>query len=336
MNSILSFKISAFVYFKRHLPLSKIIFLFCCLFALTSCESRKTIVNSLDEREANEILVFLAAKGIDANKVQSVAAASGGGGPKIVLWDISVPNDQSLEAMSLLNQAGLPRLPSRNLLNIFTGSGLVPSEMEQKIRYQAGLADQIASVIRKIDGVLDADVQISFPEENPLNPAENKQPITAAVWVKNNGVLDDPNLHLVSKIKRLVAASVPGLNYNNVTVVGERVHFNLLPASPSESEEEKHWVSIWSVVLAKDSVSLFRTILFSFTFALLILVLVLAWLLWKIFPILHAHGLKELFHLKPLSAAHPPEAAPPAESETKIEEKEKDAENVADKNIDQT
>jgi type III secretion protein J len=206
-----------------------IFFIFClCLPLLTSCESRKIIVNGLDEREANEIIVFLATKGIDASKAQSVAA-SGGGGTKIVLWDISVDSTQALVAMSYLNQAGLPRRQSQNLLNIFTGAGLVPSEMEQKIRYQAGLAEQIASTIRKIDGVLDAEVQISFPEENPLNPNEKKQPITASVWVKHNGVLDDPNSHLVSKIKRLVAASVPGLDYDNVTVIGERARFNETP-----------------------------------------------------------------------------------------------------------
>jgi Type III secretory pathway, lipoprotein EscJ len=150
-----------------------IILLCFCLPLLTSCESRKIIVNGLDEREANEILVFLSNKNLDAVKVAN-AGAGGGGGSKLVLWDISVDSAQALDAMAYLNQAGLPRRRSQNLLNIFTGAGLVPSEMEQKIRYQAGLGEQIASIIRKIDGILDAEVQISFPEEDPLNPLEKK------------------------------------------------------------------------------------------------------------------------------------------------------------------
>lgn len=324
-----------------------------CLPLLTGCESRKIIVNALDERDANEILVFLSTKGVDAVKVQNVAAAGGGGGgAKIVLWDISVKNDQALEAMSMLNQAGLPRRRSQNLLNIFTGAGLVPSEMEQKIRYQAGLAEQIASTIRKIDGILDAEVQISFPEEEPLNPnAEKKQKITASVYVKHNGVLDDPNSHLVTKIKRLVAASVPGLDYDNVTVIGERARFSESPINPiSASEEEKHYVSVWSVIIAKDSVTRFRILFFSFTLLILILAVILIWLSWKIHPVLKAHGgLKELFHLKPLTGTPPEPLSPEAEEKEKEKEKgkekgkegeaktkEKEEKSIAEKDIDQT
>lgn len=182
-------------------------------------------MNNLDEREANEIIVFLSTKGIPATKVQ--AASEGGAGPgKAVMWNIVVDSDQANEAMGLLNQVGLPRRRSENLLGIFSNVGLVPSGMQEKIRYQAGLAEQIASTIRKIDGVLDADVQISFPEEDPLNPNANKQKITASVYVKHNGILDDPNAHLTSRIKRLVSGSINGLDYDNVTVIGDRARYS--------------------------------------------------------------------------------------------------------------
>ncbi len=75
----------------------------------TSCESKKTIVNGLDEKEANEIWVYLSNKGIDVSKVQSTEGGGGGGGKKAVLWDIQVPSDRAADALSLLNQAGLPR-----------------------------------------------------------------------------------------------------------------------------------------------------------------------------------------------------------------------------------
>jgi type III secretion protein J len=316
---------------------SRLTLLCFTLFLLSSCESRKTIVNALDEREANEILVFLSTKGIDAVKIQSTAA-TGSGGAKLVLWDISVNGEQAVEAMSMLNQAGLPRRRSQNLLNIFTGSGLVPSEMEQKIRYQSGLAEQIASTIRKIDGVLDAEVQISFPEEDPLNPTKNKQPITASVWVKHNGILDDPNSHLVTKIKRLVAASVPGLDYDNVTVVGERARFSELGAYPSAQEEEKQYVSIWSIVIAKESTTLFRIIFFTFTSLILLFILVTIWLSWKLYPLLRNHGgIKELFHIRPLGTEKPLETKPEEEvKEATKEEKEEADKNLADKDVDHT
>lgn len=307
---------------------------------MTSCESRKIIVNGLDEREANEILVFLSNKNVDAVKVQNVAAAGGGGGgSKIVLWDISVDSNQALDAMAYLNQAGLPRRRSQNLLNIFTGAGLVPSEMEQKIRYQAGLAEQIASTIRKIDGILDAEVQISFPEEDPLNPAEKKQKITASVYVKHNGVLDDPNSHLTTKIKRLVAASVPGLDYDNVTIIGERARFSDFPMgiSPSVSEEEKHYVNIWSLIIAKESVTRFRLIFFTFTILILLLAISLIWLGWKMYPFIkELGGIKELFKLHPLTTKKTEPEAPVDEKETPAIASEEKSKSLADKDVDQT
>lgn len=303
---------------------------------LTSCESRKVIVNSQYEREANEIVVFLTQRGIDATKVAS--PTSGGGGSKgPALFDISVPAEQATEAMSVLNQAGLPRKPSQNLLNIFSNVGLVPSEIEQKIRYQAGLAEQIASTIRKIDGVLDAEVQISFPEENPLNPAEKKERPTASVYVKHNGVLDDPNSHLITKIKSYVAASVPNLDFNNVTVIPDRARYSEQPAGVLQTgEEEKHYVSVWSLVIAQESLNRFRAIFFTFIVLILLLLLSLIWLIWKIFPLMRAEkGYKELFSLHPFKTS-PKGEAPKPEEKSEAKAKETEEKGLVDEDIDET
>lgn len=317
--------------------LSALMLLCICLPLLTSCESQKIIVNNLDEREANEIIVYLSTRGINATK-SPAPAAGGGGGSKIPLYDINVNSDVALEAMSYLNQAGLPRRRSQNLLNLFTGAGLVPSEMEQKIRYEAGLAEQIASTIRKMDGVLDAEVQLSFPQEDPLNPQEKKGVITASVFVKHNGVLDDPNSHLISKIKRFVSASVTGLLTDNVTVVGEKTRYSDLPlgAPGTGIEEEKQYVSIWSLIIAKESVTRFRIIFFTFTFLLLVILSLMIWMTWKISPLLKGKGgFKELFKLKPLQHDTTEKPAETKEGES-AEEKAKQEQVQADKDVDQT
>jgi type III secretion protein J len=297
---------------------------------LTSCESRRTIVNGLDEKEANEIIVFLSTKGIDATKVQASSEGAGGGG-KGVLWNISVESSQANEAMALLNQVGLPRRRGQNLLGIFSNVGLVPSGMQEKIRYQAGLAEQIASTIRKIDGVLDADVQISFPDEDPLNPTAPKQKITASVYVKHSGVLDDPNAHLISRIKRLVAGSVNGLDYDNVTVIGDRARFSEAPLGGLQGtlgEEERPYVHVWTLTIAKDSLTRFRIIFFSFTISLLILFLFLLWLLWKIIPVLkQLGGAKRLFSFQPLEI----EAIPSGQAAAPKTEEKKEAPKAEEK-----
>lgn len=316
----------------------------------------------MDEKEANEILVFLSTRGIAASKIR--AAEAGGGGAKIPMFDISVEEDQATEAMALLNQAGLPRRRGQNLLGIFANVGLVPSEMQDKIRYQAGLAEQIASTIRKIDGVLDAEVQISFPEEDPLNPgAEKKQKITASVYVRHSGVLDDPNAHLITKIKRLVAASVVGLDFDNVTVIGDRARMYELPPGSriGGQEEEKHYKTIWSIIVAQESLFRFRLLFFTFTLLILAFILAFIWMGWKIYPLLKEHGgFKELFHFHAVGKGTPPtgeeatqeasppethpapqdkgkkpEAAPPG-SKTPPAESDKGDKGLVDEDIDET
>ena len=140
------------------------LYIFFIVVFLTSCESRRTIVNGLDEKDANEIIVFLATKDVDASKVEG-GESGNTGGTKLVLWNITVPSEKAIEAMSLLNQAGLPRRRRAEPTEYLCAVGTCSSDLQEQIRYQAGLAEQIASTIRKMDGVLDADVQISFPKE---------------------------------------------------------------------------------------------------------------------------------------------------------------------------
>lgn len=283
--------------------LKRFIYFIVLACVLTGCESQRTIVNGVDEKEANEILVFLSANGINATKMQAVSEGAGAGN-KAIMWNINVNEAKGNEAMALLNQVGLPRRRGQNLLGIFSNVGLVPSGMQEKVRYQAGLAEQIASTIRKIDGVLDADVQISFPDEDPLNPGASKQKITAAVYIKHSGVLDDPNAHLTSRIKRLVAGSVNGLDYDNVTVISDRARFgdtSFGGYQASHSGEEDSNVRVWSLSIAKDSLTRFRIVFFSLLTSLAVLVIALVWFVWKFFPVLAAPGaMKKVLSTHPL------------------------------------
>ena len=287
-------------------------FLFSLLLALcllSACENQMMIVSNLDEREANEILVFLASKGIDANKTAATSSAPGSA-QSSAKWTIAVNKKDATDAMAILNQNGLPRIKGVNLLDLFAKQGLMSSEKEETIRYQAGLAEQIATSIRKIDGVIDADVQISFPTAegggSGLNTEATTQKITAAVYVKHQGILDDPNSHLILKIKRLVAGSVNGLDLNDVTVISDKARFTditlgQLPENMTLKAQEKEYVSIWSIVMSKSSASRFRTLFFFLSLFTILFALFAVWLIWKLYPSLKIKegGLKQLFKPTP-------------------------------------
>ncbi len=285
--------------FMREKSLVILFFLAIIAFAMTGCESRKTIVNGLDEREANEILVLLARENIPAYKLKEKETGGGGGG-KTPVWDIAVDAADANRAMAILSANGLPRRRGQNLIELFSAGGLVPSDMQEKIRYQAGLADSIANTIRKIDGIVDADVQLSFPEEDPLNPNAVKGQITASVYVKHTGVLDDPNSHLMTKIKRLVASSVAGLSFDNVTVIPDRTRFSEMNRNKISSNQQD-LVKVWTLVIARESLTRFQIIFFTLCLLVLVLSFMTFWLGWKIFPLLKKRGgLKQLLHITPL------------------------------------
>lgn len=286
-------------------------FLVLCLglVLLAGCETNMVIVSDLDEREANEIIVFLASKGIAASKTATVSSGPAAGAGTAPKYSIGVTDGKSTEAMAILNQNGLPRIKGTNLLDLFAKQGLMTSDKEETIRYQAGLAEQIANTIRKIDGVIDADVQLSFPPENTGGigvQQQAPQKITAAVYVKHQGVLDDPNSHLVIKIKRLVAGSVNGLDVNDVTVISDRSRFTDITLNPTPeqvSPKAKEYVSIWSIVMSKSSASRFRFLFFFLSFLVILLAVVSGWIIWKFYPTLKRKGgIRELLHPLPLES----------------------------------
>lgn len=285
--------------------------LFLLSLSLTSCSKSQRIITGVTEREANIIVVFLEARGIRSTKVR-VSSGSTTAADQLAKFDITVKKNQAIQAMALLNQNGFPKQRYNTLLQLFQASGFMTSEREENIRYQAGLAEQINNMITMIDGVIDSNVQLSFPPAEtmvtgtatPTAPQE-KQRITAAVYVKHQGVLDDPNNYLEDKIKRLVSGSITGLNINDVTVVSDRSRFtDILPYEREDrlTSYPKEMVSIWSIIMNRESALRFRILFLTLISLCTLLLLLLGWIIWKIYPIFkQKHGIKKLFSLKPFT-----------------------------------
>ncbi len=258
------------------------------LFLLTGCGGNEPIVNNVEERDANEIVVYLASRGIAAQKVQ--AAGAEGGVNAAIQYNITVASDRATEAMAMLGKVGLPRLQGTNLLTLFAKSGLMSSDREETIRYQAGLAEELRNTIRKIDGVLDANVQISFPpSETTLAPGAAVPKTTASVYIKHQGVLEDPNSHLETKIKRLVSSAINNLSFEDVSVISDRARMADIQIGQEGELVGTHnlqesYVSIWSIVMTKSSLYRFRFLFFLLVVLNLLFAGGLGWMVYKFYP----------------------------------------------------
>jgi type III secretion protein J len=162
------------------------------------------------------------------------------------------------------------------------------TDREENIRYQAGIEEELKNIIVKIDGILDANVQISFPTAEVI-PGAAPQKAKAAVYVKHQGVFDDPNNHLETKIKRLLAGAVENLDFEDVSVISDKskiaaIDLKTQGEAISGKAKSKEYVSIWSIIMTQNSAGKFRFIFFSLIGLVLVFGGAIGWLVYKYYP----------------------------------------------------
>ncbi|MBC7172766.1 MAG: hypothetical protein H5U40_10080, partial [Polyangiaceae bacterium] len=191
------------------------------LFSLVAgCDAR--LAGDLTERQANEIIVALHARGIPAKKEPAAGAR---GEPR---YEIEVPEAEVAEALGALASVGLPRREETGLEEAFAGGGLVPSATEERARLLAALGGELARTLERIDGVVDARVHVALPDPSETLLDETPPSPRASVLVKHRVDYAPPD---AESIRAVVAGAVQGLDTTSVsvlTIVGD-------PGSPAVS-----------------------------------------------------------------------------------------------------
>lgn len=172
------------------------------LLFLTGC--KETLLSRLSEPQANQVLAALNEASISANKEQTDENN----------WVVTVQGDQLGRASSLVQAQGIPHAKHVPMGEIFKKDGLIPSASEERIRYVAGLSEELSMTLRKIPGIVDARVHVVIPHNDPL--ASKVKPSTASVFVKHREKVDISVIG--NNIKDLIAAGVDGLDIKNVAL----------------------------------------------------------------------------------------------------------------------
>lgn len=177
---------------------------FCAsLLLLAGCQV--DLYSRLAENEANEIVATLLRHGISASRHATKDGSS----------VVKVDERSFADAMTVLNDAGLPKQKFSSIGDVFADTKLISSPMEERARFIYALSQELAKTLSEIDGVIAARVHLVLPKNDPLR--EEQKPSSASVFIKH-----DPTLSvaaLLPQIKTLVANGVEGLNYDKVTVV---------------------------------------------------------------------------------------------------------------------
>ena len=186
------------------------------LLLLAGC--KQELYTGLDEREANEIVSTLTRVGIGAERAKSDAAG----------YQINVEPSDFAAATETLLARGLPREKFQTIGDVFQEKGLINTPLAERARLVFAIDQELSSTISQIDGVISARVHVVLPDTDPMK--RNAPPSSASVMVRH--VRGAPVAMLAPQIRRLVASSVEGLNYDNVTVT-------LFEAEPLQSSPRR-------------------------------------------------------------------------------------------------
>jgi len=173
---------------------------------VSGCSTR--LAGNLDEARANEAMTWLERHGIAASK--TLESASGE-----ARFAIEVPRSDLGDALALLDASGLPRVSDPGIAETYAEPSLVPSESEDRARFHAAIAGELARTLEGIDGVVDARVHLAVPARDALVLEESTPESRASVLLTTRGRLAIDAI----AIRALVSGAVDGLSPDSVSVV---------------------------------------------------------------------------------------------------------------------
>ncbi len=163
------------------------------------------LYTDLDQRQANEIVATLLQHGIAADRTFG----------KEDRVSVAVESSRFADAVTILNDNGLPKQKFATLGDVFKRDGLVSSPVQERAQMIYALSQELSRTVSDIDGVLSARVHLALPENDPLR--QQLVPSSASVFIRYRA--NRPMNDLVPQIKMLVANGVAGLSYDKVSVI---------------------------------------------------------------------------------------------------------------------
>jgi flagellar M-ring protein FliF len=171
------------------------------LFQMATKQSYTTLATGIEPAETGQVTEALAAKGIPYQLQDSGTA-------------VGVPSADVSEARIALAESDALG-GSKPGFELFDSQQFGASDFQQKVTYQRALEGELERTINQVEGVKSSNVQLTLPEEQ-LFSEESVKPTAAVLIASESGGRLGPGP--TRGIAHLVAASVEGLNANDVTI----------------------------------------------------------------------------------------------------------------------
>ncbi|MCP3103309.1 flagellar M-ring protein FliF [Myxococcus sp. K15C18031901] len=184
---------------------------------------RERIQHGLDERQANELQSVLIERGLEARKVPEPG--------KKPTWAIEVPDEHASDAVRVLSELGLPRPAAEVGCDVFGGSGLVRTPVEEGLCRVRVLERGLEKTLQTVEGVLLARVHLVVPA--PPRPGVAPIPSKASAMLRVMPGSAARVRQSAETLKALLAGGVEGLSPEAVSLLVDEVQVRV-EAPPSE------------------------------------------------------------------------------------------------------
>jgi type III secretion system YscJ/HrcJ family lipoprotein len=218
-------------------------FILCLIVLLIACSGDVVLLQNLDQKNTNDILVMLAKSGITAKKkiVEKQQEVS---------FSILVDAADEQHARELLVSNHLPREKELGLSGICKDAGMIPTPKTEKCREMLATKGEIINSLQTIPSVVSADIVLNVPdkEDFPDPNLPQKRPTASVVLQIANDA--SPDVVTEAKVQQFVANAVTGMDLRDVTVIISRVT-NAIPSAAAVDDMNPQSTSVAGAVSAE-------------------------------------------------------------------------------------
>lgn len=216
----------------------------CVVILLSGC-NEASLLQDLDQTQANEVMAVLQRHNIEATKLSN----KGG-------FSVQVDQPDFATAVDILKAYGLPAAKAVQVADMFPSDSLVASPRAEKARMVSAIEQRLEQSLRTISGVVSARVHISYDLEAMEGRKGN--PVHVSALASHDGSILAPAL--INDIKRLLRNSIAELDYERISVVLVRQSM-LQHEAPREARRQNPdtvvlWIAAGGVLAVLLAVSL--------------------------------------------------------------------------------
>jgi type III secretion system YscJ/HrcJ family lipoprotein len=166
-------------------------------------------------------------------------------------WHVSVHSSQRELAAEILKTYEMPQAIHPSMSEVFPKEGFMSSPVEERARYQYGLAQELAQTIERMEGVVLARVHVAVPNRE-FSKDTGAKPASASVFVKYRSDMSLAGRE--GEIRELVTNSLGD-------GVPEKVSIMMMPVTPTlvspQSRLQAGWMGLLYRSQDRTSVLLF-------------------------------------------------------------------------------